>query len=292
MKKTTGYYLLLFVTWPMQFFPLWFHYIFSDLLYFFCFRIAGYRKKVVKENLRNAFPEKSQSERESIEKKFYHHFVDMFIETLYFTHASYRRTSLRLTVENLETVRELLAKGKNVILVSGHLGNWEYFQLLRKVVDVQIFFVYKHLQNKTFDQFYKRLRSKAAEPLEMKETYRKLNSMVRSGEQYVALFISDQRPLGNELFYWIDFLNQDTPVMTGTEKIARNTQAAVVYAEMKYIKRGYQQLRFELLREDVGVPHGYEITDMFFAKLENSIRQYPDQYFWTHKRWKYKRGIN
>jgi len=291
MKKTIGYYVLLFLTWPMKFFPLGFHYLFSDLMFFLLYRVAGYRKKVVAENLRNAFPEKTEIERGVVEKQFYHNFTDMFIETLYFTHASYRKTAKRLKVENLGLVHELLAKGKNVILVSGHLGNWEYFQLFREKLDAHKFFVYKHLESKTFDQYYKRLRSRAAEPLEMGETYRKLYSTIRSGEKYIAFFISDQRPLASELFYWVNFLNQDTPVLTGTEKIARNTKAAVVYTEITRIRRGYQQLKFELLREEVGIPKGFEITDQFMARLEESIRQYPDQYFWTHKRWKYKRPI-
>jgi KDO2-lipid IV(A) lauroyltransferase len=213
----------------------------------------------------------------------------MFIETLYFTHTSYRKTAKRLKVENLELVHKLLAKGKNVILVSGHLGNWEYFQLFREKLDAHKFFVYKHLGNKTFDQYYKRLRSVAAEPLEMGETYRKLYSTIRSGEKYIGFFLSDQRPPGNELFYWIKFMNQDTPVMTGTEKIARNTNAAVVYTEITRVRRGYCRLKFELLIEDVGIPKGFEITDRFMARLEESIKQYPDQYFWTHKRWKYKK---
>jgi KDO2-lipid IV(A) lauroyltransferase len=289
MKKTVGYYTLLVLTWPMQFFPLAFHYLISDLMFFLFYRVAGYRRKVVAENLLKSFPGKPEKERKAIEKQFYHNFTDMFIETLYFTHTNYRKTSKLLKVENLEMVKQLLAKGKNVILVSGHLGNWEYFQLFRAKLDAHKFFVYKHLQSKTFDQYYKRVRERAAEPLEMAETYRKIYSTIRSGEKYIAFFISDQRPSANELFYWITFMNQDTPVMTGTEKIARNTNAAVVYTEITRLKRGHYQLKFELLKEEVGIPRGYEITDMFMARLEQSIRQYPDQYFWTHKRWKYKK---
>jgi KDO2-lipid IV(A) lauroyltransferase len=291
MKKTFGYVVLMVLTWPMQFFPLGFHYVFSNILFFLFYRVVGYRRKVVAENIRKSLPEKSAIERAAIVKKFYHHFADMFIEALYFTHTSYRKTSKLLEVENLELVHQLLAKGKNVILVSGHVGNWEYFQLFREKLDGLKYYVYKRMGNKTFDDFYKRIRSRGAEPLEMGETYRRLYSTVKSGEKYIAFFISDQRPLANELFYWLTFMNQDTPVMTGTEKIARNTNAAVVYTEIIRVKRGYARLRFELLKEDIGIPKGYEITDRFMARLEESIRQYPDQYFWTHKRWKYKKPI-
>lgn len=290
MKKTLGYYILLIVTWPMQFIPLRVHYLLSDFMFFLFYHVAGYRKKVVRENLQNAFPEKSEAERDVIRRKFYHHFTDMFIETLYLTHVKKKRASKRLIFKNIELIEEQHAKGKSVILVLGHLGNWEFFQLVREEIKEPKFFVYKHLGNKTFDQYYRLLRGRAAQPLEMKETFRKLYEVNKRGELFSAFFISDQRPLCNELFYWITFMNQDTPVMTGTEKIARKMNASVIYTEFSEIKRGYQQVSFELLSDNVSETPEYEVTNKFFERLEKSIRQYPDQYFWTHKRWKYKRN--
>jgi Kdo2-lipid IVA lauroyltransferase/acyltransferase len=291
MKKTPGYYLLLAITWPMQFFPLEFHFLFADILYFIIYKVSGYRKKVVEENLLHSFPQKSEKERKEVERNFYRGFADMFIETLYFTHANYKHTEKRLLVENVELVKELLNEGKNVILIAGHLGNWEYFQLIREKVSAERFFIYKHLESKTFDQYYKRLRSKAAVPLEMRDTYRTLYASAQSGNQYVAFFISDQRPLKNELTHWITFLNQDTPVLTGTERIAKKTNAAVLYTEITKVKRGYQKLRFELMTRDPRNCREFWITDEFMARLEKSVNEHPDQYFWTHKRWKYKREI-
>jgi Kdo2-lipid IVA lauroyltransferase/acyltransferase len=291
MKKTVGYYILLALTWPMQFFPLPFHFLFADLLYFLIYHVFGYRKKVVAENLLHSFPQKSDLERKSIEKKFYRNFSDMFIETLYYTHALFKQAGKRLKVENLELVEKLLADRKNVILLAGHLGNWEYFQLFQSKLNAQKFFVYKHLGNKTFDQYYRWLRSRAAAPLEMRETYRTLHSVTQSGKQYIAFMISDQRPLRGELSHWTTFLNQDTPVFSGTERIARKTKAAVVYTEITRVKRGYQKLRFELITQDIDSMKEFEMTDLFMNKLEDSIKLHPDQYFWTHKRWKYKRDF-
>ena len=289
MKKTFGYYLLLVATWPMQFFPLGFHHFFSDVLYLIIYKMAGYRKRVVAENLRNAFSEKTESERKKIEKSFYQKFADLFIDTLYFTHTPFKRIKKRLVIENLELLRSLISANRNVILMAGHLGNWEYFQLFREELDARKFFIYKHLQSKTFDQFYKKTRSRAAQPLEMRETFRVLYSVARSGERYAAFFLSDQRPLKREISHWTMFLNQDTPVITGTEKMAQRTNAAVVYTEITAVKRGYQRLRFELISDDVNSLKDFELTDKFMQQLEKSIREYPDQYFWTHKRWKYKR---
>jgi Kdo2-lipid IVA lauroyltransferase/acyltransferase len=292
MKKTFGYYILLVLTWPMQFFPLAFHFLFADLFYFLIYRVFGYRKKVVTENLRHSFPQMQEMERKQVEKKFYRSFADLFIETLYYNHTPYKKVKKRLVVENLELVHRLLGEGRNVVMLAGHLGNWEYFQLFRTPLDGQKFYVYKQLGNKTFDQFYRRARSRGATPLEMRETYRTLLSVANSESRYVVFTISDQRPLKSELKHWMTFMNQDTPVITGTERIARKTKAAVVFTEFTRIKRGYQKLRFELITEDASKTSEFEITHSFMHKLEESIIAHPDQYFWTHKRWKYKREKN
>jgi Kdo2-lipid IVA lauroyltransferase/acyltransferase len=292
MKKTIGYYLLLALTWPMQFFPLTFHFLFSDILYLLIYKVFGYRKNVVAENLKQSFPTMSDLERKEVEKKFYHNFADLFIETLYLNQTPYRKTAKRLVVENPELVKRLLDSGKNVILISGHLGNWEFTQLFRPEYNAQRFFVYKHLESKTFDQFYKRLRSRGAMPLEMRETYRTLHAHVSSGKQYITFMVSDQRPLKSELKHWITFLNQDTPVLTGTERVARKTNAAVVFAEITKIERGFHKARLELIAEDAENVREFEITHSFMKKLEDSIIAHSDEYFWTHKRWKYKREKN
>ncbi|MBP7506789.1 MAG: lysophospholipid acyltransferase family protein [Prolixibacteraceae bacterium] len=288
MKRSIGYYILMAVTWPMQLFKLEFHYFFSGILYFIIYNIVGYRRKVVFENLKNSFPEKSIEERKAIERNFYRGFADMFIETLYFTHINIEKQKKRLALENFEQVKEILSGGRNIVLISGHFGNWEFFQLFNKELPINKYFIYKKLGNKVFDQFYKDLRGRAAMPLEMKETYRRLATDKNEGQQFGVFCISDQRPLKSEINYWLRFMNQDTPVMLGTEKIARKTDSVVFYLEISKIKRGYHKLRFELMVENPGEAEEHKITKLFFEKLENSIRLSPEQYFWTHKRWKYK----
>src|SRR5574344_996794 len=289
MKKSLGYYILMAVTWPMQLFPLEFHYLFSDLLYFLIYRVARYRRGVVSENLRKSFPEKSEKELALIEKDFYHGFSDMLFETLYFTHINIKKENERLVLDNFGLMKRLMDEGRNVILVAGHFGNWEFFQLFHEALPQCNYFVYKRLESNTFDQFYKKLRSRAAIPLEMKETIKTLFADVKNGNQYAAYFISDQRPVRSEINYWLTFMNQDTPVMLGTEKIARRTDVAVIYVEISRIKRGYHQLRFELIADNAAKTDEYFVTNAFYQKLENSVRQHPDQYFWTHKRWKFSK---
>jgi KDO2-lipid IV(A) lauroyltransferase len=289
MKKSVGYYILLGITWPMQLFPLEFHYLFSDFLYLIVYRVVGYRRSVVSKNLKNSFPEKNEAERKKIEKAFYHSFCDMFIETLYFTHLNVAKEEKRLQIEGLDEVEAHVAAGKNIVAVTGHFGNWEFLQLFIQKVSVRTYFVYKQLANKTFDQFYRELRSRAAVPLEMKQTFRQLIADKQKQKTFLVLMISDQRPLKNGIRHWIKFMNQDTPVMLGTEKIAHKTDAAVFYLEVKQIKRGYHKATFELLFESPSQTSEYEITDGFMKRLEKSISESPHQYLWTHKRWKYKK---
>ncbi len=289
MKRSIGYYILMAVTWPMQLFPLEFHYFLSEIIYFFMYSIAGYRKKIVRENLLKSFPEKSTEERKIIEKRFYKGFADMFVETLYFTHINIPKQQKRLALENYEQVKEYFDSGKNVVLISGHFGNWEFFQLYEKHLTVKKYFIYKKLNNKAFNQFYKDLRGRAAEPLEMKETYRRLMKDQSENKPFGIFCISDQRPLKSEINYWLTFMNQDTPVMLGTEKIARKTNSSVFYLEISKVKRGYHKLKFELIADKPDQIEENGITNIFFKKLEQSIKSSPEQYFWTHNRWKYSK---
>lgn len=289
MKRSIGYYILMAVTWPMQLFRLEFHYFISGIIYFIIYRIAGYRKKVVSENLKYSFPEKSIDELKVIERNFYRGFADMFIETLYFTHINIEKQKKRLALENFEQVKSFISNGRNIVVISGHFGNWEFFQLFNEELPINKYFIYKKLRNSAFNQFYKDLRGRAAIPLEMKETYRRLISDKKEGQQFGVFFISDQRPLKSEINYWLEFMNQNTPVMLGTEKIARKTNSVVFYLEISKIKRGYHKLRFELMEENPGEVEEHEITRLFYKKLENSIKSSPEQYLWTHKRWKYKK---
>lgn len=292
MKKSFGYYLLMMVTKPMQLLPLEFHYVVSDFLYFFVYYIFNYRKKAVKENLRKSFPEKSKKELIHIERKFYHHFVDIFIETLYLTHITQKRHSKRLIFENKELIDQLYDKGKSIICVTGHYGNWEFSRLFSVHVKHRLYAIYKKLNSPIFDRFFKDIRSKdGANLLEMRQTYKQLINDTKNGIKYFAAFFADQRPLKSEIQYWMNFLNQDTPVLMGTEKIAKKTNAAVVYAEMQRVKRGYYKIAFKLITEAPELNEEYEITSLFMRELEKAIRRSPEFWLWTHKRWKHQRNI-
>lgn len=277
-------------TWPMQLFPLEFHYRLSDVLYFLIYHVFGYRKNVVASNLRNSFPEKNDQERKDIERKFYRGFTDMFIETLYFTHLNIQKEKHRLKEVGYDKMQEYFDNGINVVIVAGHFGNWEFMQMLAHKSPDFGYFLYKKINNKVFDQFYRELRGRAARPLEMRQAFRQLMKDTNEGKQFACYFISDQRPIPEEIKHWVTFMNQETPVMLGTERIARKTKSAVFYLELSRIKRGMHQAKFDLIFEHAEETAEFEITDTFMQRLEQSIRNHPDQYLWTHKRWKYKRS--
>ena len=289
MKKGFIYHLLRVLTLPMQLFPLEFHYLISNLLYVMVYHVLRYRRGVVAENLRNSFPEKTAIELKKIEKAFYLNFCDMFIETLYFTHVDLKKAAKRLKIENMELMHNLIEQKRNIIGVTGHYGNWEYMQIFDYNYKAKTYFVYKKLNNKAFDRFHRDRRGRNAIPLEMKQTPRTLITDDATGDNFVALFISDQRPMKREIKHWVTFMNQDTPVMLGTEKIARKTNAAIVYLEIKKIKRGYHQVSFTLLTDQVNSLPQNEATDIFMKQLESSIKKNPAQYLWSHKRWKFQK---
>lgn len=289
MGKSFGYYILMALTWPMQLFRLEFHYNAANFIYFVVYRLLAYRRDVVRENLRNSFPLLSPAERKEIERDFYKQLADLFIETLYFTHINVKKEKRRLEIQNFSEVEALIAQKKNIIVVMGHFGNWEFLQLFTQTISSKVYFVYKKLNNRAFDQFFKDLRGRAGIPLEMKQTFRQLYSQDQNEQPFLALFISDQRPVKGEIKHWVKFMNQDTPVLLGTEKIARKTGAAVLYLELVRKKRGYYSAKLKNICNNATETSELEITNQFMKMLEGSINKYPEQYLWTHKRWKYKK---
>lgn len=292
MSKPIGYYFLIAATWPMQLFPLEAHYRVSDFLTFWIFRVFRYRRTVVEKNLKLAFPEKSDAERYSIMKQFYRNLCDIFIETLYITHINLKKNEHRLVIENREVIDRLISEKKSIICLSAHFGNWEFVSMLVPQISQHIYFVFKKLNNKTFDYFYKRIREKfGGHALEMSETVRQLLIDTKEKRPFFAYLIADQRPHKKENAFWLPFLGQDTPVLTGPEKIAQKTSADVIWIETRRQNRGQYRIQVQQLTEPGQTLPEHEITRKFMKLLEESIHQNPDQWLWSHNRWKHKRDL-
>jgi KDO2-lipid IV(A) lauroyltransferase len=297
MKNTTPipplYYPLWLLLKGLSLLPLPVLYILADCIYFVAYYVVGYRKKVVLQNLRNSFPEKSGQEVKHITRDFYRQFADVVVEILKLTSMSAKEMRRRITFTNQQVLEDFVKQETPVITMGSHAANWEW---ILPAGAVQFTFptngIYKHLNNPFFEAFMMRTRSKlGARLIEMKETSR---DFVRNRKvPRVVAMLSDQTPMKHEVEYWTTFLHQDTPFYVGAEKLSNMFGYPVLYLDVKRTNRGHYTLTFETITEGGKTPPpvdgAYPITEAFARKLEATIRRSPADYLWTHKRWKHQK---
>ncbi len=291
-KMGIGYALLYVVTYLHALLPFSVLYLLSDFLFLVIFYLVRYRRKLVRRNLRNAFPGKSQKQLKKLERKFYHHLCDYFVETIKTLRLSDKEVSKRMRFENPEIFKRLTADGKSCILSLGHYGNWEWVPsiVMHFEPGIKQGLVYKTLHNKAFDRLFLKIRSRFnSKPIEQVSVYRQMIRLQQAGERMVVGFLADQRPSRNNDHYWTTFLNQNTLVQTGMEKIARHVGCAVVYLDIKKIKRGYYVGKFFVISPDASQEPDFVIMERYMRKLEETILRAPAYYLWSHNRWKFKK---
>lgn len=284
-----GYYLALPFLYGIAVLPFPVLYFLSDLLRFVLFTVIGYRRKVVLTNLRNSFPQKSEAEILRIAADFHQWFCDLVVETLKTLTISPNVLKERVEFTGTELLRDFAAKNQSIIIVLGHFGNWELAgaRYSAEVGLPQLYVIYHPLQNKHFDGLMYRMRTRLGTKLyTMRETSK---AMLRDRPLNTATaFIADQTP-SPERAYWMTFLEQDTPVFQGTEALSRKLDYPVVYISITRPKRGYYRMVAETLVEDPRRTKEGEITEIHTRRLERDIRNYPDLWLWTHRRWKHSR---
>ncbi len=282
------YYLYALPFYGISLLPLPLLYLLSDALYFLAFHIIGYRKKVVYANLRNSFPNYSQAEIHTIAKKFYSHLFDTFLETFKMLTISKKGIRQFGTYTNLPIMDEIIKQEKSFIILTGHLGNWELLPSIWHIEGTaDICGIYHKLSSPFFEWFTKKLREKLG--IQMITMENTLRGMLANKSKITGTgFISDQTPSA-ENAYWITFLNQDTPVFTGAEKIAKKFDYPVVYCHVVKPRRGYYEIAIEIITlTPKETPENY-ITDIYNKKLEEDIIKQPEIWLWSHRRWKHKR---
>ena len=266
----------------------------SDFAYFIIFRLVGYRKKVVYENIRNSFPAKTETEIKQIVKDFYHHFTDIFIEFVKGYTISKEELNNRIKITNVELVKKYTDNNHSIIIVTGHNGNWEWLLHALNLTEIPIDVVYQKLSNKLFNDLTLFIRSRfALTPLiEKNDTMRK--TLERKDVTRAIALASDQSPQHWKVAYWTTFLHQDSAFFTGSERIARKFDYPVFFCDIKKTKRGFYEVSFVEIAnptEYPNLPIG-EITERFVKILDKSINKYPADYLWSHRRWKHKRHEN
>lgn len=281
------YYPTYFILKLFALIPLPVLYLLSECLYLLTYYIFGYRKNVVFRNLRNAFPEKSEREIKILAKSFYRNFCDVIVETIKMLHFTEKELSARIAYENPEVLHDLHKKGKSVIVVGAHYGNWEWLAGLTSRTPWHVIAVYKPLNSKVFDKIMQQLRSRfGVEVVPMQNILRILLRHTSQNQHTLSCFLSDQSPVREEVQYWTTFLNQDTPVYLGIEKIARKTNHAVVFMYPEKMNRGYYRVRIVPVSEEPASLPFYELTEKHVRILEEVIRKNPSLWLWSHRRWK------
>ena len=282
------YYLALPFIYLVSYLPSRAMYLFSDLLYILVYKVFGYRTNVVTENLKNSFPEKSAAEIDKIRQDYYRYFCDLTLETLKTLTISPVALNKYFKRGDMSAFERLYKENRSVILVMGHLGNWElsgaYFS---QTPFHQLYVIYHPLANKYFDQLFYRMRTRHGTKLyAMKETFR---GMIKNRKEVTATaFIADQTPAPGSA-YWMTFLNQDTAVFRGTGTIARKLDYPIIYISVIREKRGLYRFQSELLVEHPAELSENEITEIHTKRLERDIINHPETWLWSHRRWKHKR---
>lgn len=289
-KEKIGYYFILSSFKFLSLLPLKVLFLISELITFFVYHIIGYRKKVVFNNITNSFPNYTASEVKRVARKYFRHLSVMIVENIYLRFVSEAELKKRLIIENKELYHSLKEKNKSVVFMLGHFSNWEFAAALTRFIPFKGAAVYKRISSKIFDKIYFDIRKRAGvQPVEMKESFRAVHNMHISGERFALFMVADQAPTLGETNHWIKFLNQDTGVFLGSEKLAKKFDLAVVYIELLRVKKGVYRAIPTLITESAKQTAAYEITEKYFNLLEESIVKSPRYYTWSHRRWKNKK---
>lgn len=275
--------------WILSILPMRLLYIISDFFRFIVFGLVGYRKKVVVENLKMAFPDKSDKEIKKIARKFYKHFVDLIFESIKAFTISEKEVLKRYKYKNPELVNNLTKEGKSIILLGAHQANWEWSFSLPLVLDTQVFGAYTRLTNKYFEKAVKNSRTKfGIEGLKTSETIKGIHKNYLKKIQGAYILLSDQSPQVHKTHYWTEFFGIKVPIHTGAEILAKRYNFTVINYTVKKIKRGYFETEFELITDSPKDFENYQITDKYLEITERNIKEQPECYLWTHKRFKHK----
>ncbi len=290
--EAIGYFIVYCIIRIMTLFPMNVLYLLSCPLYFILYYFPGYRRKVTRANLENSFPEKSRDEIAQIEKRFYRHLADIFLETLKGGYMSEKELRMRYRVVNPELPESILASGRDVLAVSGHYNNWEWMTATPLYIRARVLIIYKPLSNKRFDRLLFNIRSRFGIILTpMSNIVREIISSRKEGINSMSVFIADQSPRKSEIQYWTKFMGQDTPVFLGAEKVSRKYDMAVLFMNIRKVKRGHYEMTFEELFKDTSGLSEYAVTEAHVRRLEEIIREKPEYWIWTHRRWRHKREV-
>lgn len=271
---------------PISYLPLRIIYLFTDFLYLLLISVFPYRKKVIVNNLKRSFPEKSERDINQLKRQFYRHFCDLLAEGIKNLSISKSELLKRFKVKNPELMVKLYAENKSVLLVSGHYNNWEWLITSQN-------FLFKHqamgigmpLTSKFWDKKINSRRQRFGMQVVHSKNFKE-GIKSNSSTPIAILILSDQSPGNARKSYWMNFLNQETAVLFGAEQLAHEYDFAVVYFHTRKIKRGHYELELIEITRNPNEKEWGEITEAHTHLLEKAILEHPSYWVWSHKRWK------
>lgn len=273
---------------PLAYLPLCVHYLFATLLWPVVYYVARYRVKVVRENLRRSFPEKSQKELRKTERQYYRHLADLVVEGLYNMRASLRLVKKHYLFENEEILEPFYKENRSIVLLSSHYNNWEYMiTSLNSRISHHAIGVGKPLDNKGFGRFITARRARyGTEIVDQTDVRYVMDYYHRWNIPVAYMMLSDQSPSNPHRSFWTTFLGQDTAFLFGAEHFARKYDMPVILYDVCKERRGRYVVTFSLLTDKPNELQEGSITQQYTKHLESQIREHPQYWLWSHRRWK------
>ena len=278
----------IFLLTALSLLPLQILYVLADIFYLLIFYVFSYRRKVVRENLLNAFPDKSIAEIKAIEKRYYKFLSSLVLEVIKMKNMTKKALHKRVKFKNVDLVEAYLQNKESVLFCSSHYGNYEWVCMAIGLnFSGEHYPIYKPLSSEIFDRWFLNMRSRFGNKMiAMRQTLRAIQFSKNSATMFT--FGSDQAPAKGESNYWTNFLNQQTSVQLGIEKIAKKTNRPVFYLKISRLKRGYYEVDCVPICLHPAETSAFEITDLHTQFLQEMIREEPSYWLWSHKRWKHK----
>ena len=274
------------IIWGISRLPFCLLYRVSDFFYFILYTLLKYRVKVVRKNLHTAFPFKTEAELRTIERKFYHHFCDILLEMVKSYGMSEKEMKKRMVYPNLEVLKKYEEEERNILIMCSHYASYEWLLSLAYFLEHKSYALYTPLSNKYFDRLLQKIRMKHHSYLLPRYTaHREMKKHKDAHGVYCYGFASDQIP-NNKKNYRRPFLGLNVPVFTGAERLGKALDTVIVFAKIEKVKRGYYQTTFEVFAENPTEYVDFQITDMFFERINRQIYDKPEFYLWTHNRFK------
>lgn len=277
------------IIWILSRLPMRILYMKSDFFYFLIYYVFRYRKQVVLDNLKLAFPEKPEVELLQIRKKFFKHLMDLLVESVKAFSISEKEILKRYTYSNPELVNKYAAEGRSIALMGAHQSNWEWSISLPKVLDIDMYGAYTKLNNTYYEKVVRDSREKfGVIGYKTSEMVRGMQKRFSAKQQGAYILLSDQSPQLHKTYYWREFFNIKVPIHTGAEMLSKRFDLVVINYVTKRVKRGYYTTEFQLITDTPKDFKDYQITDLYTELTEKNILEQPEYYLWSHKRFKHR----